>query len=190
MDPRVERTRTKALGAAQQLLLDEGIDSVTHVRVAEASGVGRRTLYRHWPDQRALLHATLSLTRAPDHDVSQGLREGLTAHLNALTGALVDGPLAYIVATLHERSVHDTSFAALRDELVAAGCAPLEQLLIGAATSGELPADLDVDSAVAQLEGPVFHRAMLHRRRTAEDQVDQLVDRFLERPPVGPRTDG
>lgn len=188
MDPRVERTRTTALGAAQQLLLDEGIDSVTHARVAEASGVGRRTLYRHWPDQRALLHATLSLTRAPDHDLSQGLRAGLTAHLHALTSALVDGPLAYIVATLYERSVHDTSFATLRDELVAAGCAPLEQLLNRAVTSGELPAELDVDAAVAQLEGPVFHRAMLHRRRTPEHQVDEIVDRFLERPPVGRQT--
>lgn len=163
---------------------------MTHARVAEASGVGRRTLYRHWPDQRTLLHATLSLTRAPDHDPTLDLRTGLTSHLHALTGALVDGPLSYIVATLHERSVHDPSFAALHDELVAAGCAPLLHLLSTAVASGELPADLDVDAAVAQLEGPVFHRAMLHRRRTTADQVNGIVERFLDRPPGGRRTAG
>lgn len=183
VDPRAERSRAKALQAAQTLLLSEGIDAITHARVAEVSGVGRRTLYRHWPDQRSLVHATLSLIRAPDADPTVDLRAGLVAHLTALSSALTSGPLGYVVATLYERSVHDPAFESLRSELVRSGCAPLESMLERAAAGGDLPSDLDVDSAVAALEGPVFHRAMLHRRPTDRVRVEELVGRFLESPP-------
>ncbi len=45
-DPRVVRTRQRALDAGARLLLETGIDAVTHAQVAEVAGVGRRTLYR------------------------------------------------------------------------------------------------------------------------------------------------
>lgn len=182
-DPRVERTRTRALAGAQSLLLTDGLDAVTHARVAETSGVGRRTLYRHWPDRRSLLHDTLALTRAPEPNPAADLRTGLRTHLLALDAALVRGPLAYIVAALIERSEHDPSFESLRAELVRSGCAPLEMQLHAASARGELPADLDVDAAVAMLEGPVFHTAMLRRRATTRQRIDDIVERFLADPP-------
>lgn len=188
MDPRAERTRAAALDAAQHLLMAEGIDAVTHARVAESSGVGRRTLYRHWPDRRSLLHDTLGKTRAPEADPAAGLRGGLVAHLVALDAALTRGPLAYIVAALVERAEHDPEFESLRTELVASGCAPLEERLRAAVRTGELPRDLDVDDAVASLEGPVFHRAMLHRRSTTGPEIGRIVDRFLDAPPPRSRS--
>jgi AcrR family transcriptional regulator len=51
VDPRVVRTRLAVLEAATMLLRTEGPGAVTHARVAEAAGVGRATIYRHWPDQ-------------------------------------------------------------------------------------------------------------------------------------------
>jgi hypothetical protein len=93
------------------------------------------------------------------------------------------GPLAYIVAALHERSVHDPEFDELRAELVEAGCAPLDAVLRRAVDTGDLPPDLDRRAAIATLEGPVFHAALLHRSRLARRQREQLVDRFLADPP-------
>src|ERR671934_2975923 len=54
-DPRVLRSRQAALSAVQEILAEHGWTGVTHVAVAARSGVGRTTLYRHWPDVRALL---------------------------------------------------------------------------------------------------------------------------------------
>jgi AcrR family transcriptional regulator len=182
-DPRIVRTRGRALEAAQALLMSDGLDAVTLQRVAEASGVGRRTMYRHWPDRRSLLHDTLALTSAPAAEPGADLRTGLLAHLDALDRAVGRGPLAYIVAALHERSVHDPEFDALRSELVDAGCAPLDSMLRAAIGSGELPSALDVRAAIATLEGPVFHAGLLHRSRLTRHQREQIVDRFLADPP-------
>lgn len=184
MDPRSERTRQRCLDAAAQLLDREGLDAVTHLRVATEAGVGRRTIYRHWPDRRSLLHDTLSRTAAPAADPDADLRTGVIAHLRALSRALTVGPLATIVTTLYERGRLDPEFDELRTDLVEAGCAPLRRLLRRAVVAGELPADLDVATAVADLEGPVFYRAILHRRATTAHEITGLVDAVIERPPT------
>jgi TetR/AcrR family transcriptional regulator of autoinduction and epiphytic fitness len=183
IDPRAARTRDRALTAARALLLEEGIDAVTLQRVAAEAAVGRRTMYRHWPDRRSLLHDTLASASAPPEADHADLRGGVLAHLEALDAAVSHGPLAYVVSALHERSVHDPEFDALRSELVAAGCAPLRHLLRRCARDGELPTDLDVDLAAAMLEGPVFHRAILHRSRLTRRQRVHVVDAFLASPP-------
>lgn len=183
VDPRVARTRARALHAARAVLLNEGIDAVTLQRVASEASVGRRTMYRHWPDRRSLLHDTLASASTAPGTRHDDLRTGVLAHLDALDAAVSRGPLAYIVSALHERSVHDPEFDDLRADLVAAGCAPLRELLRRCARQGELPPDLDVDAAVAMLEGPVFHRAVLHRSRLTGPQRERIVDAFLASPP-------
>lgn len=47
-------TRDRALDAAHASILELGTERTTMVEVARRSGVGRTTLYRHWPDIRAL----------------------------------------------------------------------------------------------------------------------------------------
>lgn len=183
LDPRVVRTREQALAAAQRLLIDEGLDAVTHQRVAEVAGVGRRTLYRHWPDARSLLHDALALTRAPEAPIGADLTETVLAHLVAFDAAMHVGPLGYILAALFERSTHDPEFESLRSELAATGCRPLESALSAAADRGELPTDLDVEAAVAMLEGPVLHGAIVRRRRMSHERMRALVDAVLESPP-------
>lgn len=185
VDPRAARTRARALHAARGLLLAEGLDAVTLQRVASAAGVGRRTMYRHWPDRRSLLHDTLASASAPVAAHHDDLREGVLAHLAALDTAVSHGPLAYIVSALHERAVHDSEFDELRADLVAEGCAPLRELLRRSVRGGRLPDDLDVRAAVAVLEGPVFYTAILHRARLTRAQRERIVDAFLAAPPRG-----
>jgi AcrR family transcriptional regulator len=43
------------LVAARELLVGEGPGAVTHQRVAQEAGVGRATVYRHWPRPEQLL---------------------------------------------------------------------------------------------------------------------------------------
>lgn len=47
-------TRDRALDAAHTSILEIGATRTTMVEVARRSGVGRTTLYRHWPDVTAL----------------------------------------------------------------------------------------------------------------------------------------
>jgi len=72
------RNRRRLLDAAAELILEEGGEPFRDA-VAQRAGVGIATLYRHFPDQQALLHAVVldvldrtidagetALTRAPD----------------------------------------------------------------------------------------------------------------------------
>jgi AcrR family transcriptional regulator len=169
------------MGAARELLLGGGLDAVTHLEVARRSGVGRRTVYRHWPDRVDLLHDVLAAAEFPHADVTGELRADLVAHLDALRIALVDGPLAFVIHALNERAAVEPSLAPLRDRLTEEGCAPVRALLRDAVATGRLPADLDVDEAAAELEGPVFYWGLVRHEPVPPDVPARVVDRFLAR---------
>lgn len=182
-DPRVARTRARVLEAARALLLEEGLDAVTHLRVAERSGAGRRTLYRHWPERVDLLRDALATPDFPRATPTGRLREDLLAHLEALRRALVEGPLARIVVALLERAAVRPELHGLRRRLTEEGCEPARALLRAAVARGELPPDTDVDAARAALEGPLFYRAMLLGERVPPAALPPLVDTLLAAPP-------
>lgn len=52
--PSRHTTRDRALTAARAAILENGPGRTTMVEVSRRSGVGRTTLYRHWPDITAL----------------------------------------------------------------------------------------------------------------------------------------
>jgi TetR/AcrR family transcriptional regulator, regulator of autoinduction and epiphytic fitness len=54
-DPRVERSRMVILAAAVDELARVGYGGVTIESVAGRAGVGKSTIYRHWPDKLALI---------------------------------------------------------------------------------------------------------------------------------------
>ena len=179
MDARARRTRSAALAAAAHLLVTEGLDAVTHQRVAEAASVGRRTLYRHWPDQDALLHDVLAGAEYPVAERTGDLRADLDAHLDALRRALVDGPLRYVVLALNERAAVRPDLTGLRDRLAARGCAPLRALLAEAVSDGRLPPTLDLEWAVSAVEGPIFYRSLVGGEAVPAEAVGPVVDAFL-----------
>ena len=53
--PSRHTTRDRALTAARAAILEISPGRTTMVEVSRRSGVGRTTLYRHWPDVRALV---------------------------------------------------------------------------------------------------------------------------------------
>jgi AcrR family transcriptional regulator len=54
----VQRNRARILAAASRVFRELGVNAPLEV-VVEAAGVGRATVYRHFPDRRALLSAVL-----------------------------------------------------------------------------------------------------------------------------------
>jgi AcrR family transcriptional regulator len=184
IDPRQERTRSQALATARQLLLTDGIGAVTHVRVADAGGGARRTLYRHWSTSDALLLDTLAGAGLAETSESANLEADLVAHLWAFQSALQDGPLAYVICAIVERATTHPDFEPLRTELTLNGCKPLRDRLQRAIAAQQIHAKVDIGAAQAMLEGPVLYGALLARQRLARPTLLAIVKSFLETPPL------
>ncbi|MEM9192531.1 MAG: TetR/AcrR family transcriptional regulator C-terminal ligand-binding domain-containing protein [Myxococcota bacterium] len=179
MDKRAERSREILLGAARTVLFASGLSGLTHLAVARESGLGRKTVYRHFPDRITLLQATLSTAEYPRAKRTGHLRRDLRAHLESLRAALTNGPLAFVVAALAEAATVEPELRPLWDQLATEGCAPLRELLEDAKADGQLPTSLDVERAQASLEGPLFYRALVSGRPISKRSVTSLVDDFL-----------
>lgn len=180
MDPRVVRSRESALRAARDLLVERGWAGLTHVAVAERSGVGRTTLYRHWPDTPALVRDTLAHHIAVAHTEPAGdLRADLLRELAASRAMLHEPTTDRAIRVVVERAAVDDAFAEMKDVLYRAGTQVLRHIVDAGKERGELPAELASDLAVDQLVGPLFFRRLLANQPIPEAYVPELVDAFL-----------
>lgn len=184
-DPRAVRSHERVLAAARELFLEQGVAGLTHLELARRSGVGRKTIYRHWPTTDELIHDTLDSANFPQASRIGDLRTDLVAHLEALRHALTVGPLAFVIHSLGAQAAIKPELAAVRDRLTKQGCAPVREILREAAERNQLDRGIDIEHAAAQLEGPLFYRSLVLNEPTPEAAITELVDQFLagqERP--------
>jgi AcrR family transcriptional regulator len=181
VNPRVGRTRAAALAAARDVLVTEGWDAVTHVRVSERSGLSRPTLYRHWPDRSALLAAAvLHEAAATPHTRSTGhLRADLLTELRGLRSRFLEQSSFRVLAALVDRAEWDEEMLAVKVGVTNEhNSAPL-QVLHDAVQRGELRADLDLRVALSQLIGPLVFRRFLSNEDLTDGFLESIVDSFI-----------
>lgn len=179
-DPRAARSRAAALSAAQELLVEQGWSAVTHVAVAARSGVGRTTLYRHWPDSAELIRDAIAQRISSAHITPTGdLRADLVQELEGLRKLLHDPVSETGLRAVIERADVDPVFADLKATLHRAGSQVFRAVIEAAKFHGDLPAGLDTDLAIDQLAGPLMYRKLLAGRPFTGVYVRQIVDDFL-----------
>ncbi len=179
-DPRVARTREVVLEAARKLLEVEGADAVTALRISEATGIARTTIYRHWPDREDLLRDTVA-AEEPEVPIplTGDMRTdliGLLAHMGEQIGRRRG---ARLMAVAVDRSGLRGEAGGPHRDMVRRRLDPLRQVINAGIAAGGLPPDLDVDAAVASLAGPPFFRAVFLRQPASPEFVVDVVDSFL-----------
>lgn len=180
MDPRAVRSRTAALTAARDLLIEQGWPGITHVAVAERSGIGRTTLYRHWPDTPSLIRDTLEHHIAVAHTEPTGdLRADLLAELGASRAMQHEPVTDRAIRVVIERAAVDEAFAEMKDALYRAGTRVVREIVDAGKERGELRASLDTDLALDQLFGPLFFRRLVANQPIPDGYVPEVVDAFL-----------
>lgn len=179
-DARVERSRAAVLAAARRILLDQGWDAVTHLSVAAASGVGRATLYRHWPSRADLLRDLIRREADMSHSTPGGdLRRDLSRELEGLGRQLGDPALSATITGLFERSLHDPTLAEVKVAVVQEASRVLREILSRGIETDDLPASLDVDQAVARLLGPLLYWRLATDRPVTRRVVADVVGSFF-----------
>jgi AcrR family transcriptional regulator len=178
--------RETTLDAAAALVAEQGLRGVTMSQIAEATGIGRATLYKYFPDVEAILVAW--------HE-----RE-ITGHLQQLArardaagepGARLEAVLeAYALIAHESHGHHDAELAALlhRDEQVVRAEHRLKNLvrdlLIDAARAGHIRDDVAPD----ELVGYSLHALSAASRLPSKAAARRLVAVTLAglRPPPVP----
>jgi AcrR family transcriptional regulator len=186
VDPRVARTRLAVLEAATMLLRTEGPDAVTHARVAEAAGVGRATIYRHWPDQGDLLHDAVAAKadKFPLPPAELPSRERLAIVLERLRSRLTDDDMAVQFATLIGRAMWDPALRKALLQVSGRGRSIIDGVLRDAIDRGELAPETDVEVVREGLIGSLFVRRFLSDRPLNRAYVDRVIDSALGRAPA------
>ncbi|MDO8365061.1 MAG: TetR/AcrR family transcriptional regulator [Actinomycetota bacterium] len=179
-DPRAVRTRRAVLDAAAVLLAEVGSAGVTHQRVAERAGVGRATVYRHWPTAAELLYDVLAEADEPLFRAGPGgLVPWLRCELRRLAVDVGTPNAVQFLAVLMSRVHLDPAAASLRDRMVARSVAPLAAGFQRAIAAGELAAAPNIDDAFAALVGPVLFRVVFEGRDASDVFIEALIDQVL-----------
>jgi AcrR family transcriptional regulator len=177
----VDRTREAVLRAVRELLVEEGWDSVTQNQVARRSGVGRTTVYRHWPDRTELVREAMDFELALTRDVklSGELRMDLITALEAIRFEMIEREGSKFLIAMVARSEWDGAVQAVKKSLVDRALVGLHGVLVAAVSRGHLVADLDLERSISQLVGPMVMHRLVTDLPLGPDLVAQLVDDFI-----------
>ena len=179
-DPRVVRSRQAMIDAAVRLLQIGGVGAVTHQTVAAEAGVGRATVYRHWPGLTELLLDALA-EAAPVVDFGEGdLRTRLLHELRLRLPAINSSTTVAVVGVLVGRGDHDVRVRELRTLVFGRLVDAVAEVITAAAGDGQLSPDAPAhDLAVMIFGALLMERAMLGRQVSAR-HLDQIVDAALQ----------
>ena len=179
-DPRVARTRARALEATLELAAESGLHACTFDAVSERSGIARSTLYRHWSNQSELVMDALE-----SQDVE---------HVAHDTGSLRDDMLIHMLGL--GRQLEGSTWGAMVPQLVAAASTDPDmsdmlrkgsdhylridaEIIERAQERGEVATDIDSTYAALLFSAPIFYRLLLARKPIDGKWITSHVDAIV-----------
>ena len=178
IDRRVARTHDAVLGAARRLLFEGGPTALTYSALAEEAGVGRATLYRHWPTIDDLWSfISMSVTDEVAIEFTGDLRDDLIHAMQLAENAARSEEGRTSFATMLERSQWDDEtrrfIEAFRHQ------SPVYKALARGVVDGTVPQSEDLAVATNLLLAPLMIEALFTRGDFSAALVEELVDRYL-----------
>jgi AcrR family transcriptional regulator len=176
-DPRFLRSRQAILNAARELLLESGPTAVTHAQVAERAGVGRATVYRHWPQAEPLLLEAMSTVPMPFLDKpTTPTREWLRRELTAIARQLEHDDVRAVSTTLANTALWDEDVDSRRAQFSGILTKRLAAALDDAQARGEITLTLAGHDAAAMTIGPMYYRSTIERAPTGPALIDAAIN--------------
>jgi TetR/AcrR family transcriptional regulator, regulator of autoinduction and epiphytic fitness len=180
-DPRIERSRMVILRAAVEELAAVGYGGVTIESIAARAGVGKSTIYRHWPDKLDLIadaFETFHEQMVPDVG-ELSVRESVALLLWHVAQVVVDSTFSRCIPALIEGAERDPRVREFHHRYSAERRQALVDLITRGVRDGEVGADVDPELATSALLGAIFYRRLMTARPLDPDDASRLVDLVL-----------
>ncbi|MEP1123194.1 MAG: TetR/AcrR family transcriptional regulator [Ilumatobacter sp.] len=178
---RTSKSRQKLLSAATELLVESGPRAVTVDAVADASGVAKSTLYRHWSSRDEMLVDVVRCNLPDDSapDLSIGFEAALHAYVAAAADTLGDPQWSRILPALLSLKTSMPELAAMVDADRAAKSGALVSILQLGVAEGALPASVDAEDVASLMFGPLALAAITGDHHRVRHLAVYVVDRFI-----------
>jgi TetR/AcrR family transcriptional regulator of autoinduction and epiphytic fitness len=189
VDPRVERSRQVILQAALDELGEAGYGAFTIESVAARAGVGKSTIYRHWPDKLALIadaFETFHVQMVPSVE-SGSARERVVRLVRHVAEVVVDSTFSLCIPALIEGAERDPRVRAFHHRYSAERRQSLVDLIAEGVASGEFRVDVDPELACLALLGPVFYCRLMSGEPFDPERAGDLVAAVLGAAPSSRR---
>src|SRR5476649_453139 len=181
VDPRVERSRQVILQAALDELGTLGYGGFTIESVAARAGVGKSTIYRHWPDKLALIadaFETFHVQMVPSVETG-ACRERVERLVRHVAEVVVDSTFTVCIPALIEGAERDARVREFHHRYSAERRQALIDVIAEGVAAGEFAADIDPELATLALLGPIFYRRLMTGEPFDPDRAAALVATVL-----------
>lgn len=180
-DPRVARSRKVILQASLKELGRAGYGAFTIESVATRAGVGKSTIYRHWPDKIAVIaDAFKMLQEERDPELVTGTpREKLDRILRHVAEVVSESPFSACLPALIEAAERDPALRNFHHRFQAEARKPLIALIADGVARREFPSRLDPELAAFSLLGAIFFCRLMTGTPFAQDRAGALIDTVL-----------
>jgi AcrR family transcriptional regulator len=183
--PRDPAVRAAILRAAAALLDQGGLTAVTIEAVARQAGVGKPTIYRHWPNAHAVAMAAFleragaapaALAEASGEESPLGMLRRQLRNLAAAFSARDGRNLKAMIAAAER----ETELAkAFRTHFIAKSREEGRGLLARAVADGSLRPDIDPEVTLDLVYGPLYYRLLTGHASLDGAFTDQVLDHVL-----------
>lgn len=185
--PRSEEAHQAILDATLELLVEVGFSALTVEGVASRAGVGKATIYRRWPSKLPLVVEAFGqlpgFEEADTGSVAEDLKQMLRGYIQAFNST----PLATVLPSLAGERTHNPELSKLFDPVSKQRRQPLLRALERGVARGELPRDLDLDTAADLVVGPIAVALFFRGGRLQPKMVGPIVDLALRGLATAPR---
>jgi AcrR family transcriptional regulator len=178
---RSERSRRAILDATYELLDEVGYRSLTVEAIAARAKVGKQTIYRWWGSKTAVV-LEVFLERSRPAVPPDGRTLGVTLRRRAerFVETFYRTPLGRNLGVLlGEAQSDDELREALVEQWFRPRREPIRKLLLQAQDRGEVKKDIDVDSIVDALYGPLYYRTVFAHAPVTKRFINEIVNTVL-----------
>jgi AcrR family transcriptional regulator len=169
--------RKKALAAAHDILMAEGLGRISIEAVAARSGVGKPTIYRNWANASELAMAALMEGHPEIATDGQGnLRAALLRQITDIIQAFATTRGRQIALALAAADPDSEMTRAFRNRIILSGREAGRQLLAEAIRRGEIAAPADLEIVLDMIYAPIFYRLLVGHRPLDQTFAQALVE--------------
>lgn len=176
--PPSESARKQVLDTAYRILMSEGLGRLSIDRVAAESGVSKPTIYRSWTNAQELAMAAFMAqpqAETPARDGSSA-RNALAAHLRSVIASFATQRGRQIALTMASADPDSELAKAFRNQVILKSRETGRRLIEQAAAAQQLRPDINVETVLDMVFGPLFFRLLVGHLPLSPDLADQLAD--------------